>query len=107
MKRGILCTALLLVLLLVCITTLPTEARAETEGYYTYTVSNGEATITDCNTAISGDIAIPSTLGGYPVTSIGDFAFDECSNLKIVYHKGDTGTDILKKAKAPLKISAD
>ena len=43
---------------------------AETEGYYTYEVSNGEATITGCDTSISGDITIPSTLGGYPVTHI-------------------------------------
>ena len=52
---------------------------AMTSEYYTYTVSNGEATITDCNTSISGDVTIPSTLGGYPVTSIGNSAFENCS----------------------------
>jgi len=45
------------------------------EGYYTYTVLNGEATITGCDSQISGDVIIPSTLGGYPVTSIGEYAF--------------------------------
>jgi len=62
-----------LTLLLCCI--LPTRAEAATEGYYTYTVSNGEATITKCDTSVSGDITIPSTLGGYPVVQIGDSAF--------------------------------
>ena len=55
------------------------EARAEgdssTEGYYTYTVENGEATITGCDESISGDVVIPSELGGYPVVKIGDSAF--------------------------------
>lgn len=69
-----------LTLLLLCYF-LPTKAEAATEGYYTYTVSNGEATITDCNTSISGAITIPSTLGSYPVISIGDSAFLHCSSL--------------------------
>ncbi|MBR7133255.1 MAG: leucine-rich repeat protein [Clostridia bacterium] len=50
----------------------------------TYSVSNGKATITDCNTSISGDVTIPSTLGGYPVTSIGSYAFENCSSLTSV-----------------------
>ena len=54
---------------------------ADTEGYYTYTVSNGEATITDVDTAISGDITIPSTLGGVPVTKIDEYAFNYCRNI--------------------------
>lgn len=45
-------------------------AAALMEGYYTYTVSDGKATITDVSTSISGEVTIPSTLGGYPVTSI-------------------------------------
>ena len=51
------------------------SASAATEGYYTYEVENGEATITDVDTAISGDVTIPSILGGYPVTTIGYEAF--------------------------------
>ena len=60
------------------------SANAATEysyDYYTYTVSNGEATITDCDTIISGKKTIPSTLGGYPVTSIGSSAFENCKSL--------------------------
>ncbi len=51
------------------------------EGYYTYTVLNGEAIITGCDSSISGDIIIPSTLGGYPVTSIGVWAFGYCNSI--------------------------
>lgn len=54
---------------------------AVTSDYYTYTVSNGKATITDCKQSISGTVAIPSTLGGYPVTNIGDYAFMDCVSL--------------------------
>jgi len=50
-------------------------ANALTEGYYTYTVSGGVATITKVDSSISGNVIIPSTLGGYPVTSIGKEAF--------------------------------
>ena len=52
-----------------------------TEGYYTYTVENGEATITGCDNSISGEVVIPDTLGGYPVTSIGYEAFCNCTGL--------------------------
>ncbi len=59
-------------------------ASAETDGYYTYEVTNDEATITDVNETISGDIIIPDTLGGYPVTKIGDGAFYDCNTLSSV-----------------------
>ena len=55
---------------------------------WTYTVSNGQAEVgggTSSSPAIptstSGAITIPSTLGGYPVTSIGAFSFYNCSAL--------------------------
>lgn len=60
------------------------SASAATEGYYTYEVKNGEATITDVDTAISGNVTIPSTLGGYPVTIIGLQSFEDCKNLKSI-----------------------
>ena len=57
---------------------------------WNYEVSNGEAKIYK-NTyspaipsSTSGAITIPSTLGGYPVTSIGDYAFRSCSGLTSV-----------------------
>lgn len=51
------------------------------EGPYTYTTADGEATILWCDEDLSGDIVIPSTLGGYPVTSIETFAFEQCSGI--------------------------
>lgn len=48
-------------------------AAAETEGDFTYTVSDGCATITNYDGFST--VTIPETLGGYPVTAIGSFAF--------------------------------
>ena len=65
-----------------------TTAQAATTYYYagdlTYTVEDGEAMITDCDDEISGELVIPSTLGGYPVTSIGYDAFEYCRYLTSV-----------------------
>ena len=54
------------------------------ENLFEYEISNGKATITDVDTSISGDVTIPSTLGGYPVTSIGNSAFENCQSLKSI-----------------------
>lgn len=64
--------------------TLSITALAATDGYYTYTVSDGVATITDCDTSISGNITIPASLGGYTVDKIGREAFCECDGLTSV-----------------------
>ena len=62
-----------------------------TEGYYTYTVADGKATITDCDENISGEIEIPNVLGGYPVVKIGNKAFSDCKNITgIVIPEGIT-----------------
>lgn len=82
------------------------ESEPFTEGIYTYTVKAGAATIKSVDTSISGDVVIPSTLGGYPVvaiggdalvspfitsvtipegvTSIGEFAFAMCVKLNSI-----------------------
>ncbi|MCI6772002.1 MAG: leucine-rich repeat domain-containing protein, partial [Oscillospiraceae bacterium] len=60
---------------------LVTRASAASEGYYTYSVEDGEATIYRCEDSIRGDVVIPDKLGGYPVTRIGGFAFQYCSGL--------------------------
>ena len=75
-----------ILILMVCpIGVFELPAFAETSGNYTYTVSNGEATITGCSYYYAlGSISIPSTLGGYPVTSIGNSAFRGCTGLTSV-----------------------
>ncbi len=77
------------------------------DGIYTYTVEDSKATIVDVDDSLSGEVVIPSTLGGYPVVSmqfsafsglktltsvtmpegiisIGYGAFENCSNLKTI-----------------------
>ncbi len=62
--------------------------RADTETVngitWRYMVDNGNAKIVGnegYSYNMSGDIIIPSTFGGYPVTSIGDFAFFSCYRM--------------------------
>ncbi len=79
-------------LLAVCITAatfvggtgMTVSAEELTEGYYTYEVTDGEATITSADRSISGDIIIPDSLGGYPVTKIGQNAFYERNKITSV-----------------------
>lgn len=52
------------------------RVNAADEDIYQYTVVNTETTITGTKQTISGAITLPSELGGYPVTAIGDYAFD-------------------------------
>ena len=50
---------------------------------YTYYISNGKVTITGY-TGAGGNITIPATIEGHPVTSIGDWAFEACESLTSV-----------------------
>lgn len=61
-----------------------TAAAEETEDCYTYTVSDGCATIIKADASISGDITIPKILGGYTVTSIGSEAFKSNKSITSV-----------------------
>ena len=70
----------LLTLLLLLLLTLPAAVQAED---YTYTTNNGTITITGY-TGPGGAVTIPSTINGLPVTSIGDWAFDDCTSLTSV-----------------------
>ena len=49
--------------------------------YLTYEIADGEVTITDCDTSVSGELTIPETIEGYPVTKIGEAAFYGRSGL--------------------------
>ena len=58
----------------------------------TWTTTNGEVTITDCDTAATGELTIPDTIEGNLVTSIGNFAFYNCTRLtSITIPDGVTG----------------
>lgn len=84
MRKRILSLILMIVIIMSIISIGTFSVSAETSDYYTYTINDGEATITDVDTSISGDVIIPSTLGGYPVTCIGKDAFGFCLNVTSV-----------------------
>lgn len=50
-------------------------------GYYTYTISDDGATITQVDTFISGNVVIPECLGGVSVAQISGNAFNGCNNV--------------------------
>ena len=82
----ILCLTLLLPLLSGTsgVFTIASAAETFTAGIYTYTVTDGNATITEIQPYDSAtELIIPSTLGGYPVTVIDDYAVETLtSNVK-------------------------
>lgn len=107
MKKKILVSMLCFVITFLLLQTgSVTAAKIYRSGSYRYTVTNKKATITDYK-GKSSSVTIPSKLGGYPVTCIGEYAFwgkkfikkvvipssvkeinhmafSECSNLKSV-----------------------
>ena len=53
-----------------------------TQVIFTYTTAGSDATITDfAPKNYAGALEMPSTLGGFAVTSIGDQAFTNCTSL--------------------------
>ena len=84
MKKRLLSFALTLVLLVPMLPFAAFPANAAGVSNLSYTISGGKATITNCSTSASGVLEIPATLGGYPVTSIGDYAFSLCDSLTSV-----------------------
>ncbi len=63
--------------------TIDVHANTETKTYgdFTYTVSDGYATIIDFSTDYVGHLEIPYSLGGYTVTCIGKNAFEYCDGI--------------------------
>ena len=82
MKRRILRLTLVTCFILAVTALFTVSASAETyrDGDLTYTVSNGEITITDCESSVTS-VTIPSKINGYPVASIGYKAFSWCTSL--------------------------
>lgn len=70
--------ALLLVAL--CFSAGAAEERYQ-EGNLYYTVTDGEATITGAKEVPEGELVIPGSIGGYPVTAIGKRAFSWNRNI--------------------------
>ncbi len=62
----------------------PITANAESDSLYTYTVQNNEAIITEASAYLEGNVLIPSSLDGYAVTSIDDYAFFYCENIESI-----------------------
>ncbi len=66
------------------------EAPATPISDFTYTIENGEATITAYN-GTETNVSVPAEIESNPVTAIGDYAFDGCTSLeRIVLPEGIT-----------------
>lgn len=61
-----------------------TNPSSSTSTIYGYMASNGSGYETAIPTWTSGDVVIPSTLGGKPVTRISNYAFYLCANITSV-----------------------
>ncbi len=58
------------------------NAKAGTIDCFSYIISDaGEVTITSCDKASSGEITVPDTIEGCPVTAIQNYAFQNCVNV--------------------------
>lgn len=55
-------------------------------GDYTYTLNSGEVTIVRYNNFEAEEVIVPQTLDGYPVTTIGEFAFSSVSGLENTWY---------------------
>ena len=80
---------LVLAVVLQIVAAVPFTALAETYGDFMYTVTNGNVTITGYEGA-GGDVVIPDTIEGYPVTEIGNEAFWSCTKLDGIYINNPT-----------------
>ena len=59
------------------------QVQAAQSGDYTYSVTDGKVEITKY-TGAGGVVTIPSTLAGFPVTSIGENAFQGCRGMTTI-----------------------
>ena len=73
-------------ILALCLCILPTRADAADVSDLTFELNaDGYSyAVTDCKRSASGALTIPATYNGYPVTTIGERAFYECTSLTSV-----------------------
>ena len=75
-----------------------------------YEISDDQVTITDCSYFATGDLEIPETIEGYLVTSIGAWAFEDCSGLtsvvRLSYASASFGVMPLRKGTRAASRSA-
>ncbi len=85
-------------------------AEDDVLSYLTYEINDGEVTITDCDNSISGDVVIPDTIEGYPVTTIGASLFYRCDKIESVVIPSTVkkiGDDIFSGCDAIANITVD
>ncbi len=73
-------TSLIMTVLFMCLVGI-SNVSAETSGIYTYELYGNTATIIGCDTSVSGEVVIPSTLDGYQIVGIGNFSFANCYDI--------------------------
>lgn len=83
MKNKIFSFALVISLIACLFISIPVSAKTERkkDGPYWYTVEDSKATIHQYDDDPSGELTIPSTIGGYPVTVIGEDSFSCLHNV--------------------------
>lgn len=72
------------IMMLSVFSTLGISVFAAGEDSLKYTITNGEATVTGCDTAVSGKLTIPAVIDDAAVTSIGAGAFKNCTGLTAI-----------------------
>ena len=73
---------LLTIVMVLSIAPVAVFAENDILDYLEYEIIDGEVTITGCDKSISGDVVIPDTIEGYPVTAISQEAFSYCRLIK-------------------------
>lgn len=83
--RKIIKWMMVLVMAVGCALAMTIVAEAATEGNFEYYVLDGNAMIDGYVEKPTGELVIPDTLGGYPVTAISGDAFRNCTGLTECY----------------------
>ena len=76
--------ALALVLLCICAFPQTTQAASASDLTFTLNQTGDGYIVSDCKESASGELTIPATYNGLPVTTIGNSAFYYCRSLTSV-----------------------